>query len=102
MNTFDEREASEEKRFALDEERRFRVRVARDRAMAAWAADWLAIPAAGRAAFSEDFVRGNVGRSDESAAADLARRFAEAGRPIEAERLRRKFAAAHAEAESLR
>ncbi len=102
MNTFVERRTSEEKRFALEEERKFRVRVARDRGVAGWAADWLAIAAAERAAFIEAFVRENVGCGDEAAAAGLLRRFAAAGRPMEADRLRRKFASAQAEAEAQR
>ena len=102
MNTFDERRSSEEQRFALEGERNFRVRVERDRRIAAWAAEGLGIPAAERPAFIEAFVRENVGRSDEAAAGGLLARFAAERRPMEIDRLLRKLASAQAEAERLR
>jgi hypothetical protein len=53
MTTFDDRERSFEKKFALDEELKFRARARRDRLLAEWAAAKLGLSGAAEA----DYVK---------------------------------------------
>ena len=100
MSTLDEREAAFEKRFAVAEDARFRAPVARDRRVGLWAAHWLGVGETDVEAFVSAFAQECVGKDDALIAVDLAARFASASRPMEPERIRRKIAAAQAEADS--
>lgn len=101
MSEFDEREAAFEKRFAMEGDRSFRIRVRRDRLVALWAADWLGVKADEREAYASAFAERNVGRDDAAIAADLLQRFAAASKPMEKDRVERKLAASMAEAQAI-
>jgi hypothetical protein len=101
MSGFDEREAAFEKRFALEGDKEFRVRVRRDRLVALWAAEWLGVKDDERETYVSAFVEHNVARDDLAIAGDLNERFAAANKPMEKERIERKLAAALAEAQAM-
>jgi hypothetical protein len=56
MNTFDRRKEAFEKKFALDEEQRFRAEVRRNRLLGLWAAERLGLTGGGAAAYANDVV----------------------------------------------
>jgi len=101
MGEFEDREAAHEKRFAMEEDKKFQARVRRDRLVGLWAAQWLEMEGSQRDADAEAFAKAQVGKDDEAIAADLSARFEQAGKPMDAARIRRKLAAAEAEAAAL-
>ncbi len=100
MSGFDEREAAFEKRFAMEGDKGFRIRVRRDRLVALWAAEWLGLKADEGETYAAAFVEHNVGRDDSAIAVDLTERFAAANKPMEKDRIERKLASALAEAQA--
>ncbi len=63
MTTFDRREESFEKKFAHDEELRFRAVARRNRRLAAWAAEKLGKPAADVEAYFKDVMAADLSES---------------------------------------
>lgn len=56
MTTFDKREEGFEKKFALDEEQKFRAEARRNRLLGLWAAEQLGITGDAATAYSKDVV----------------------------------------------
>ncbi len=56
MTTFDEREEGFEKKFALDEEQKFRAEARRNRLLGLWAAEKLGITGDAAAAYAREVV----------------------------------------------
>src|SRR5947209_12589900 len=56
MTTFDKREEGFEKKFALDEEQKFRAEARRNRLLGLWAAEKLGITGDAAAAYAEEVV----------------------------------------------
>ncbi len=106
MTTFDERERAFERKFALDEELRFRATVRRNKLLGIWAAEKLGLAGAQSDAYVKDVIRAdfqkpgdedlvaklredfdanNVAQSDEQIRLTLVELMATAIRQIEAE-----------------
>ena len=98
MTTLEQREAAFERRFAGEEDAKFRLRVRRDRIVAQWAAQGLGFEGPGRDAVAADLARFWVGKDDALVLEDLRSRFEAAAKPIEPSRIARKLAAAELEA----
>jgi len=60
MTTFDEREESFEKKFAHDEETRFKARARRDKLLGLWAAEKLGLAGAAAEQYAKDLVSSEV------------------------------------------
>jgi hypothetical protein len=107
MTTFDEREKAFEKRFALDEELRFKATVRRNKLLGLWAAEKLGLSGADADAYAKDVIRADfqkpgdedlveklrqdfdaksVAQSDDQIRAALLETMATAVQQIEAER----------------
>ncbi|WP_407179500.1 DUF1476 domain-containing protein [Bradyrhizobium sp. STM 3562] len=56
MSTFDRRKQAFEKKFALDEEQRFRAEVRRNRLLGLWVAERLGLTGGGAAAYANELV----------------------------------------------
>ena len=56
MTTFDEREEAFEKKFALDEEQKFKAEARRNRLLGLWAAEKLGLTGEAAAAYSKEVV----------------------------------------------
>jgi hypothetical protein len=56
MTTFDKREDGFEKKFALDEEQKFKAEARRNRLLGLWAAEKLGMPADAAAAYAKEVV----------------------------------------------
>jgi len=98
VSTLTEREEAFEKRFALDEDRRFHARVLRDRRLGEWAAERIGVAAESRESFARRFADDLVGKDDETVVAAAIKLFADAGIEMSAVRIRRKAEAELAEA----
>jgi hypothetical protein len=107
MTTFDERERAYERKFAHDEELRFKATVRRNKLLGLWAAEQLGLSGADADAYAkeviradfqkpgdedivaklrEDFDAKNVAQTDDQIRVALAETMATAVRQIEAER----------------
>jgi hypothetical protein len=60
MTTFDKREEGFEKRFALDEELKFKATARRNRMMGAWAAEKLGLAGTDAEAYARDVVLADI------------------------------------------
>jgi hypothetical protein len=107
MTTFDERERAFEKKFAMDEELRFKATVRRNKLLGLWAAQKLGLAGAEADAYAkevvrtdfqrpgdddlveklrEDFAAKGVAQTDEQIHAAIVEMMATAIREVEAER----------------
>jgi len=76
MTTFDEREKAFEKKFALDEELRFKATVRRNKLLGLWAAEKLGLTGADADAYAKDVVRADFQKpGDEDVVAKLRQDF---------------------------
>jgi hypothetical protein len=76
MTTFDEREKAFEKRFALDEELRFKATVRRNKLLGLWAAEKLGLSGADADAYAKDVIRADFQKpGDEDLVAKLREDF---------------------------
>jgi hypothetical protein len=100
MTTFEERESAFEKRFALGEDRKFRVRLKRDWLIGDWAGKLMGLSASDCDAYAEAFTRAGIGKDDDALLDALRLRFEKAGLAFDEERARRKLVAAQGEAEA--
>ncbi len=60
MTTFDKREEGFEKKFALDEEQRFRAMARRNKLLGLWAAEKMGLTGADAEAYAREVVRADV------------------------------------------
>ncbi len=97
-DAFDRRGEDFEKRFALNEELRFKALARRNKALGLWAAERLGRKGEAAEAYADALVAAQVGRGDDDVAAALAHDFAAAGVDISAHRVGRKMAEVMAEA----
>lgn len=80
MTTFDKREDSFEKKFAHDEELRFRATARRNKRLAAWAAEKLGKPAADADAYFKEVMAADLEEAgDDDVVRKLTADFAKAG-----------------------
>src|SRR5438309_10725616 len=71
MSSFDKREEGFEKKFALDEEQKFKAEARRNKLLGLWAAEKLAMPADAAAAYAKDVVAADF---EEAGDSDVARK----------------------------
>ena len=99
MNTFENREEAFEKRFAVEEEIRFKTLARRNKQIGLWAAQLAGKDGAAAAAYADDLVAAQAGgRGEDALLAALRADFDRAGVEISDHRLRRKLAEAHEQA----
>jgi hypothetical protein len=92
MSAFEEREEGFEKRFAHDEELRFKALARRNKRLGLWAAELIGLRDDAANAFASRLVEAEVGRADdESVAATLKEAFAGAKVDMSENRLRRQI-----------
>ena len=72
MSTFDRRTEAFEKKFALDEERRFKAEVRRNRLLGFWAAERLGITGDAAATYANEVVAADL---EEAGDADVVRKI---------------------------
>lgn len=93
MTTFDKREEAFEKKFALDEQQRFKADVRRNRLLGLWAAERLDMTGDAAAAYAKEVVAADL---EEAGDADLVRKllgdFNSKGVPIAEDLIRAKIA----------
>jgi hypothetical protein len=93
MKSFDNREEAFEKRFALDQEIRFKALARRNKRIGLWAAELLGKQGAAAETYAADLVAAQAGgRGEEALFAALRADFARAGVELSDHRLRRKLA----------
>ncbi|MET4292012.1 hypothetical protein ABIB06_003366 [Bradyrhizobium sp. LB8.2] len=73
MSTFDKRQEGFEKKFALDEEQKFKAVARRNRLLGVWAAEQLGITGDAAAAYAKDVVAADF---EEAGDADVLRKVA--------------------------
>jgi hypothetical protein len=73
MSTFDKRQEGFEKKFALDEEQKFKAMARRNRLLGLWAAEQLGITGDAAAAYAKDVVAADF---EEAGDADVLRKVA--------------------------
>jgi hypothetical protein len=73
MTTFDQREAGFEKKFALDEEQKFKAEARRNRLLGLWAAEQLGLSGDAASAYSSEVVAADF---QESGDGDVLRKVA--------------------------
>jgi hypothetical protein len=92
MTTFDKREEAFEKKFALDEQQKFRVDVRRNRLLGLWAAERLGMAGDAAAAYAKDVVAADL---EEAGDGDLVRKLlgdlSSKGVPVTEELIRAKI-----------
>ena len=74
MTSFDKREEGFEKKFAHDEELRFKAHARRDKLLGLWAAEKLGLTAAAAEAYAKDVVAASIDAPGEDAVFDKVRR----------------------------
>jgi hypothetical protein len=90
MTTFDDRERSFEKKFALDQELKFKAEARRDRLLAEWAAAKLGISGAAVADYAKAVVRADlIAKGDDDAFHKIRKDFDDKGVGVSDEELRR-------------
>jgi len=97
-DAFDERENTFEKRFAHDEDLRFKAVARRNKALSLWVAEMKKLPAADAEKYAHDFVAAQVGKSDDDVAAALKTDLAHGDIELSDHRLSKKIDEAMAEA----
>ena len=98
MTTFESREESFEKRFAVDEELAFKSLARRNKLLGLWLAQLLGRNGAEAEAYASALVASNVGVSDEALFATLRTALTQGGVEMSDNRIRRKMEEALAEA----
>ena len=90
MTTFDKREEGFEKKFALDEEQKFKAEARRNKLLGLWAADLLGKTGDDAAAYAKEVVASEF---EESGDADVLRKVAKdlAGKGISEQQIRVKM-----------
>lgn len=68
MSEFDKREEGFEKKFALDEEQKFKAEARRDRLLGLWAAEKLGMSGEAAAAYAKEVVAADFGEAGEGGA----------------------------------
>lgn len=91
ITLFDEREQAFERRFAHEEEMRFRARVRRNRLLAAWACGRMAFPAALADRYVEAFAECGITAGDEALVERLRADLCAAGLEADPSDLRREM-----------
>jgi hypothetical protein len=79
MTTFDEREASFEKKFALDEELKFKADARRNRLVGLWAAEQLGLSGAAADSYARDVVAAHFEAPGRGVVSKIATDFAAKG-----------------------
>lgn len=90
-DAFDDRENAFEKRFAHDEDLRFKAVARRNKAVALWVAGTKGLSTADAETYAEAFVGAQVGRNDDDVAAALKADLERANIDLSDHRLRRKM-----------
>ena len=75
MTTFDKREEGFEKKFALDEELRFKANARRNKLLGLWAAEKLGITGAAADAYTKEVVVADLETGDDNAFSKLRKDF---------------------------
>ncbi|MFZ5731352.1 MAG: DUF1476 domain-containing protein [Pseudomonadota bacterium] len=90
MTTFDKREEGFEKKFALDEEQKFKAEARRNKLLGLWAAEQLGKSGDDAAAYAKEVVASDF---EESGDADVLRKVAKdlAGKGISEQQIRAKM-----------
>jgi len=91
MTTFDEREQAFERRFVHEEDRRFQERARRNRLLARWACERMALGPDATSRFTASFVAQTVSLDDEALLARLVVELAAAGADEPVSVLRREM-----------
>jgi hypothetical protein len=92
MTTFDEREKGYEKKFALDQDLKFKAEARRNKLLAEWAAEKLGISAEGVADYARAIVRADLQeKGDDDVFRKLQKDFAEAGVSVDDQDIRSKM-----------
>jgi hypothetical protein len=91
MTTFDEREQAFERQFVHEEDRRFQERVRRNRLLARWACERMALGPDAASHFTDTFVAQTVPLDDEALLARLVAELAAAGTDEPVSVLRREM-----------
>lgn len=97
-DAFQNREEGFEKRFAYDEDQRFRAVARRNKAVALWVAELKGLSPAEAEQYALDFVGAQVGRSDDDVAAALKADLERGDVDLSDHRLRKKMDEEMAEA----
>jgi hypothetical protein len=92
MSAFEEREEGFERRYALDEELRFKSLARRNKLLGLWVAEKIGLQGEAARAYADALVAGQVGRGDDgSLARTLQEAFASAKLDISMHRIGRKI-----------
>ncbi len=91
MTTFDEREQAFERQFVHEEDKRFQERTRRNRLLARWACERMALGSEAASHFTDSFVAQTVPLDDEALLARLALELAAAGTDEPVSVLRREM-----------
>ncbi len=92
MTTFDDREQSFERKFAHEEELRFKARVRRDKLMGLWAAAEMGLEGPAAETYAKEVVKADFEKvGDDDVIEKLRRDFASRGIEISEHRLRRQL-----------
>ncbi len=91
MTTFESREESFEKRFAVDEELAFKSLARRNKRLGLWLAELLGRAGGEADSYASAFVASNVGVSDEALFKTIQTDLAQAGVEMSDNRIRRKM-----------
>jgi hypothetical protein len=93
MTTFDKREEGFEKKFALDEEQKFKAEARRNRLLGLWAAEKLGISGDAASSYAREVVAAEFGEGrDANVVRKVAADLEAAGAAITEEQLRAKMA----------
>jgi hypothetical protein len=91
MSTFDKREEGFEKKFALDEEQKFKAVARRNKLLGLWAAEKLGITGDAASAYAKEVVTADFEEAGDGVQNKVMRDFAGKGVAITAQELRAKM-----------
>jgi hypothetical protein len=92
MSTFDKREEGFEKKFALDEEQKFKAEARRNKLLGLWAAEKLGVTGDAAAAYAKEVVAADFEEAgDKDVQNKLIKDFAAKGVAVTAQELRAKM-----------
>lgn len=92
MTTFDEREQGYEKKFALDQDLKFKAEARRNKLLAEWAAQKLGIAADGLADYTRSVVRADLQeKGDDDVFRKIQKDFGDAGVSVADQDIRAKM-----------
>lgn len=98
-DAFDDRKKSQEAKYKMDEERRFKVRARRNKLLGAWAAERLGLSGSATEEFAREVVAAGLeARSDADLMAHLQRQVAGAGGMVEVSEIAERLPGIEAEA----